>query len=293
MVEGVGFIGLGKMGVPILRNIMGKYKVKGVYNRTKEKSEPFRKEGLRVYDSPGLLAANSNVIFTMLTDSEAVESVIFGSNGISGYINSGSLIVDLSTIHPEKSREMARRLSEKGVFFIDAPVIGSVPVAERGELTIVAGGPKDAFEKIKGVLETFGKSIFYMGENGTGLRVKLINNMVMGANLAVLSEAIVFAQSMGIEPDSLLNVLSSGAAASKILDVKRQSMLDGAFIPQFLLAHEYKDLNYALDLAKKQKTPLPMASLATQFYTSAMSIGLGNLDFSAVLRSFRALNGKA
>ena len=293
MVEGMGFIGLGKMGAPILRNILNRYEVKGVYNRTREKAEPFRAMGLRVYDSPGLLAANCNILFMMLTDSEAVENVIFGPDGISGYINSGSLVVDLSTIHPEKSREIAGRLGQKGVFYIDAPVIGSVHSAEKGELTVVAGGPRDAFEKMKGVLETFGKSIFYMGENGSGLRVKLVNNLVMGANLAVLSEAIVFGQAMGIEPENLMDVLSSGAASSRILEIKKDSLIDGDFIPQFLLAHEYKDLNYALDLARKQKVPLAMGSLATQFYTAAMSIGLGNLDFSSVLRSFRTLNGKA
>ena len=293
MVEGIGFIGLGKMGTPILGNIMKKYDVKGVYNRTRTKSEPFGELGLRIYDSPGLLAANCNIVFTMLTDSEAVESVIFGPTGIYGYINSGSLVVDLSTIHPEKSREIAGRLAEKGVYFIDAPVIGSVQVAEKGELTIVAGGPKEVFERIRGVIETFGSNIFYMGENGSGLRMKLVNNMVMGANLAVISEALTFGQNLGIDPENLIEVLASGAAGSNILDLKKESLLGGDFLPQFLLAHEYKDLNYAMDVARRARSPVPIGSLSTQFYAAAMAIGLGNLDFSAVLRSFRALNGKA
>lgn len=291
-MENIGFIGLGKMGVPILKNIQSKYGVKGVYNRTRDKALQFSKEGIRIFDFPGHVAANCSVIFTMLTDSEAVEQVVLGEEGLINYINRGSIIVDLSTISPSKSLEIANRVREKGAYFLDAPVIGSITVAEGGELTIVVGGEKEAYERIERILQTFGKSIHYMGKNGSGLKMKLVNNLVMGGNLAVLSESLVFGEVLGIPREKQIEIMSSGAADSRIMNLKKDSLISETFEPMFLLKHELKDLNYALEMARKESIPIPLGSIITQFYTSSAKIGYGNLDFSSVLKAFKGMLGR-
>lgn len=291
-MESVGFIGLGKMGTPIARNIHKKYGVKGVYDRTKEKTAPFSKEGVRIFDFPGHVAANCSVILTMLTDSDAVEHVIFGDDGIIKHINAGSIIIDLSTISPLKSVEISDRLREKGVYFLDAPVIGSVPAAESGDLIIAVGGEKTAYERVKPILQTFSKNIHYMGQNGKGLKMKLVNNLIMGGNLAVLSEGLVFGEVLGIPKEKQMEVMTGGAAESRIMSLKKDVLMSEAFEPMFLLSHELKDLHYALDLAKKENVPIPLGSLVTQFYVSAVKTGYGNLDFSSVLKAFKGMLGK-
>ncbi|AKA48142.1 hypothetical protein IX51_02430 [uncultured archaeon] len=290
-MEGIGFIGLGKMGVPILKNIMRKHQVLGVYNRTATRAQPYAALDMKIFRDPWEVAARCDIIFLMLSDSKAVNEVMHGKKGILGNLGTGKIVVDLSTIHPDDSVRIAAEVRERNAEFIDSPVIGSVPVAEKGELVTVAGGSREAFDAVKPILESFSNRIFYMGLNGSGLKMKLVNNLLMGANLAVLSESLLFGEKLGIPREKQIEILSSGAASSKILELKKEPLLNEDFLPQFLLSHEYKDLNYALDLARSSREPVPISGAIVQFYAAAMSIGLGNLDFSSVLRAFKALRG--
>lgn len=292
-MEGIGFIGLGRMGVPILKHIMKKHGVTGIYNRTASRTHPYTVlDNIRIFQHPWEVAQRCDVIFLMLSDSEAVSSVVLGKHGLAENLGTGKIVVDLSTIHPDDSIKVAYEVRQKGAMYIDAPVIGSVPVAEKGELITVAGGEKDAFDAVLPVLQSFSSSVHHMGMNGSGLKMKLVNNLLMAGNLAILSECLLLGEKLGIERGKLLEILSGGAASSSILEIKRESLINEDFIPQFLLSHANKDIGYALDMAGKVRDPVPLSGQIAQFYSAAMSIGLGNLDFSAVLRAFKALRGR-
>ncbi len=290
-MEGIGFIGLGKMGVPILKNIMKKHQVVGVYNRTQAKAHPYAALDMKVFKDPWEVASKCSIIVMMLSDSQAVKDVMYGKSGVLDNLGTGKIVIDLSTIHPDDSLKLSADVKERGAEFIDSPVVGSVPVADAGQLVTLAGGSKDAFSRIRPILESFSKEVFYLGPNGTGLKMKLVNNMLMGGNLALLAESLLFGEKLGIPREKQLEVLSKGAASSSILELKREPLLKEDFLPQFLLSHEFKDLNYAMDIARNAREPLPLSGAIVQFYAAAMSIGLGNLDFSSVLRAFKMLRG--
>lgn len=291
-MKGIGFIGLGKMGVPILKHIMKEHSVTGVFNRNLEKAKPYAALDMKIFSNPWEVATHCDIIFLMLSDSNAVQEVVLGSKGVNENLGTGKIVVDLSTIHPDVSGKIAAKVRESGAEYIDAPVIGSVPVAEKGELVTVVGASDKGFEYIRPILQSFSSKIFHLGPGGSGLKMKLVNNMLMGGNLAVLCETLLFGEKLGIPRDTQIDILSSGAASSRIMELKKESLLNEDFIPQFLLSHEYKDLNYALDVARSVRDPVPLSAAISQFYAAAMSIGLGNLDFSAVLRAFKSLRGR-
>lgn len=290
-MEGIGFIGLGKMGAPILKNIMKKHQVVGVYNRTKSRAHPYAALDMKLFSEPWEVSARCNIIFLMLSDSQAVKDVMYGKKGVIDNLGTGKIVVDLSTIHPDDSEKISRDVRERNAEFVDSPVIGSVPAAESGSLITVTGGSREAVRAVMPILESFSSNVFYLGPNGSGLKMKLVNNLLMGGNLAILAEALLFGERLGIPRDKQIEILSMGSAASRILELKKEPLLDENFLPQFLLSHEFKDLNYALDLAKNSREPLPLSGTIVQFYAAAMSIGLGNLDFSSVLRAFKMLRG--
>lgn len=291
-MDGIGFIGLGKMGVPILKNVMKKHSVVGVYNRTASKAHPYAALELKIFEDPWEVAMKCDIILMMLSDSAAVNDVMLGKKGLLENLGKGKIVLDLSTIRPEDSLTIAEKVRSRGAEYLDVPVIGSVPVAETGSLVTLVGGDEESFAKVKPVIDSFSSKVFYLGQNGLGLRAKLANNLLMGANLAVLCESLLFAEKLGIQRETMIEILTSGAASSRILELKKESLVDEDFVPQFLLSHEFKDLNYALEMAKDAKEPLPLSAAASQFYSAAMTIGLGNLDFSAVMRAFKTLRGK-
>ncbi len=291
-MDGIGFIGLGKMGIPVLKHIIRDHVVTGVYNRTAGKAHPYAALEMKIFSDPWEAAMKSNILFLMLSDSPAVLDVMLGKNGVAENLGSGKTVVDLSTIRPEDSIRIAEKVRETGAVYLDAPVIGSVPVAEVGELLTVVGGPEEAFARVKPVLESFSSKVLRVGPNGSGLKMKLVNNMLMGMNLAASCEALLLTEKIGIKREEAIEILTSGAASSKILELKREPLVKEDFLPQFLLSHEFKDLRYALEMAADARDPVPLAGAVAQYYSAAMSIGLGNLDFSSVLRAFKSLRGR-
>ncbi|WP_393971196.1 NAD(P)-dependent oxidoreductase [Oxyplasma meridianum] len=292
MTSDIGFIGLGKMGRPILYNILKKYKVTGIYNRTKQKADEFGALGLKVFQYPFQVSSNCNIIFVIVTDSQASQEIISGKNGLLSHIIPGTIIVDMSTISLKASNENRANVMEKSCTYVDCPVIGSVSFAQNAELTALFGGEKKAFDTVKPFLEAFSKNIFYMGDGGNGIKMKLIHNMLLGENLAALSEALVFGDRLGMNREQMLDILSVSSAGSTVLGIKREPLLKEDFIPAFLLNHEIKDINYALEMAKDSRISLPLGGLTSQMYASASSIGYGNLDMSAVIKAFKRINGE-
>lgn len=288
-MENVGFIGLGKMGVPMVNNIMKKGYEVIVYNRTKEKIEQFRNKGANVALNPREVVEFSKYTITMLTDSEAVKSVFYGQDGILNALGPGKIFIDMSTISPQVSVELSRMVETKNAEMIDAPVTGSVPAAEKGELTIMVGGKFETFEKTKKLLSSMGKNIIYMGPNGFGLKMKMINNIILGANMAILAEAILLGEANGLDPELQFKVLSTGSAYSKVMDIKKENIVKNDFQPMFNLEHEMKDLNYAMEMARNSTFPMIIASEVSQLYQIASKKGLGKLDFSAIYKALRSV----
>ncbi len=288
-MENVGFIGLGKMGVPMVKNIMNSGYDVIVYNRSKDKTEQFKKSGVNIAKNPREVVEFSKYTITMLTDSDAVKSVFYGQDGILNALGPGKIFIDMSTISSQFSIELSKMVESKNAEMIDAPVTGSVPAAEKAELTIMVGGKFETFEKTKKLLSAMGKNIIYIGSNGFGLKMKMINNIILGANMAILSEAILLGEANGIDPELQFKVLSTGSAYSKVMDIKKENIIKNEFPPMFNLEHEMKDLNYAMEMAKASSFPLIITSEISQIYEIATKKGLGKLDFSAIYKALRTV----
>ncbi len=289
-MNSVGFIGIGKMGLPICKNLINSGLKVNVYNRTQSKAQELKELGARLETSPASVAEHSDLIFLMLTDSRAVESIFFDDNGLFEKIKKGQIIVDLSTIYPYDSIKIAKRVSEKGAYYFDAPVIGSVSAAESRTLSIVVGGDKEIFKNIKNILALIGKNVYYLGENGRGLYMKMINNLIMGSNMAILAEGLILSQKLEIDTNLALEILSTGGANSRILELKKTKILAEDFKPQFTLSHQLKDLFYAVQLSKEVGASVPITGIVTQLYLSGIASNLGDEDLSAIIKIFKKLN---
>jgi len=292
-MENVGFIGLGKMGIPMIKNIQKAGYNVIVFNRSKEKYNLLGDIEFKIAKTPREVAENSKVTITMLTDSEAVRSLFQGPDGILSGLGPGKIYIDMSTISPIVTEEIAKMVEGKGAEFLDAPVTGSVPAAEKGELTIMVGGKLDTFEKAKKIFSAMGKNIIYIGPIGSGIKMKMINNIILGVNMLILSEAIKFGEFLGINPEIQIKVLSTGSASSKVLELKKNNILKNEFEPLFNLEHERKDISYATELARRLTFPLILTPLAEQVYTMGVNAGLGKLDFSAIYRLLSNLMDKS
>lgn len=289
-MNNIGFIGLGKMGFPICKNLINSGLNLSVYNRTPTKAQDLKEMGAKILDAPASVAESADLIFLMLTNSEAVKSIFFNENGLFEKIKKDQIIVDLSTIYPYDSINLSRRMSEKGAYYFDAPVIGSVTAAENRTLSIVVGGNEEVFYSIKKILTLIGKNVYYLGENGRGLYMKIINNLIMGTNMAILSEGLTLGQKLGIDPKLALEIIGTGGAGSKILELKKTKIISEDFTPQFTLSHQLKDLFYAVQLSKEVGVSVPITGTVAELYLSGFANNLGDEDLSAIIKVFKKLN---
>ena len=281
----VGFIGLGHLGRAIAKRLIDQGVELILWNRTREKAQEFAKEtGAEIAQSPARLISEVDRVFVIVFDSQASERVIFGREGLTSGDIKGKTIIDMTTNHFNYSRLAYEELRKREAFYLDAPVLGSVIPAQRGELTIVVGGDKEKFEDNKPLFEKFCKNIFYVGEAGKATKVKLINNIVLGGIMDVLAEAVAIAQRAGIPKEQIIEILNAGAGKSYILDVKKKKLLEEDFSPHFTVDLIYKDLHYAQDLLKELGLFSFTTSAVKETYGLARSLGLGELDFSAVYR---------
>ncbi len=287
----VGFIGLGKMGLPIIKAIMEKYEVRAVYNRTKSKTAGL--QGVKVVDEPFSVASNCNIIFVILSDDTACEEVFFGEKGIERTIKPQSLVVNLSTVSHEFSLYASRKFQRLQCTYLDAPVLGSTGLAEEKKLTSLVSGPENGYKTVEKVIGTYSSKVFYLPNQGNAIKMKLIANLVMAVNLAAAGEGLLLAEKAGIGKETALDILGNSGAESRIVDLKTETIKAGTYEPEFLLKDMVKDLTYATDLSRSLSSPIPIGANAIQYYIAAMSIGLGNLDFTSVIRSFRFLIGSS
>ncbi|QTN01426.1 NAD-binding protein [Sediminibacillus dalangtanensis] len=271
----IGFIGLGIMGGNMAANLLANGEALVVYNRTKEK-------GAEWADSPSIVAHKADIVFTMLTNPEAVESVALGEDGLLNGLTRNKLWVDCSTVNPAFSKAMAKKTEAAGCRFIDAPVAGSKGPAEQGQLNFLVGGNDEDVEEVKPYLKAMGKSIQHMGKHGNGISTKLAVNLSLVTSMATFAEAVNFGTSLGLEREQLMDVLFELPVTAPILKGKRDMMLHENFEAQFPLEHAHKDLQQISESAYLTGAPLPVTHGAKEVYAFAKHKGLSKKDFAAV-----------
>jgi 2-hydroxy-3-oxopropionate reductase len=291
MAEKVGFIGLGIMGGPMAKNLMEAGHELVLYNRTREKAEDLAKEGnADVAGSPREVAEQSDVVITMLPDSPQVREVLVGEDGVLEGLKEGALVVDMSTISPVVTEELAEKVKEKGASMLDAPVSGGDVGAIEGTLSIMVGGSEDDFERAKPLFDVMGKTVTHVGPVGAGQVVKAANQIVVALTIEAVSEALVLGSRGGVSPEKILDVLGGGLAGNKVMEVKREKFLSHKFDPGFRSELHHKDLGIALAAGREYGVALPVTAIVDQMLLSMRQKGWGGEDHSALLRIIEDLS---
>ncbi len=280
----IGFIGLGRLGRAMAEHLVARGRSLVVWNRTED-----RAEGLPapIAASPADLAAESRTIVVNLFDSDAVTAVLEGPGGLLQAPLDDKLVIDTTTHHPDRVRELHRVIAERGGHYLEAPVLGSVVPASQGMLTILVSGSQKAFERALPLLEEMGRDIFYLGAPGQATRMKLVNNALFAVVMTGLAEAVDFAERAGLSRETAIEILSRGAGNSAVLAAKRDKLVHDDFAPQFSVEALDKDLRYAADLAASVTAALPMTALARRLYHDALAAGQGEMDVSVIYETLK------
>ncbi len=277
----VGVVGLGLMGTAMTERLLAHgYRVV-VWNRSRDKAEPLIALGAEWCDNP--LKICHRVIISLYS-SDVVAEVV---EQLQGGLHSGQILIDTTTGEPEHSRAMSQRLVARGVSYLDAPISGSSEQTRRGEATVMVGGVRDDFDACADLWAILGGRVFYVGESGSAARMKLVTNLVLGLNRAVLAEGLAFAEAIGVSPAAALEVLKESPAYSRAMDVKGRKMLDGDFHVQARLSQHLKDVRIMLAAAAESDLALPLSEVHCRLLEQAEAAGLGELDNSAIIHVWR------
>jgi 3-hydroxyisobutyrate dehydrogenase-like beta-hydroxyacid dehydrogenase len=275
----IGWIGLGKMGIPMSKNLIKKGYPVTVYNRTKEKTKELAAEGAKVADSPKALAADSNVVISMISDDPVLEEVSIGKNGAFEGAKSGAIYIDMSTVSPVSSAKVAEVAAQKGIKYLRAPVSGSTVLATSGALTIFASGPKDAYDQCTEIFGAMGQKVFHVGNGDEARYLKLLLNMMVGITSAMVGEALIFGEKGGMDWNQMIDIIGASVLASPLIVYKSQMLKSRNFAPAFTIDQIAKDFDIALDTGKASNVPMPITALARQFFGAMKAKGKGNVDF--------------
>jgi 2-hydroxy-3-oxopropionate reductase len=284
MSEKLGFVGLGIMGLPMALNLRRAGFEVAVYNRTTSRGDALKAEGAKVCASPKEVAENADIIFTCVSDTPDVEHVIFGAGGIIQGAKAGSVVVDMSTISPDATRDFAKKLAAKNVAMLDAPVSGGETGAIAGTLSVMCGGKPDVFARVKPYFEKMGKNIVHVGDHGAGQVAKACNQIVIAVSIEAVAEAMLLAEKCGVDGAKVREALLGGFAASKVLDIHGNRMLTNNYAPGFKAHLHRKDMGIVMDTAAKAGVALPAATLATLNLDAVIKNGDGELDSSAIYK---------
>jgi 2-hydroxy-3-oxopropionate reductase len=278
----LGFIGLGIMGLPMALNLHKAGFELAVYNRNPARTQGL--SGIKICKSPKEVAENADIIFTCVSDTPDVEEVIFGANGIIHGVKAGSIVVDMSTISPEATKDFAKRLAQKNIGMIDAPISGGEAGAIAGTLSIMAGGAAEDFARVKPYFEKMGKNIVHVGASGAGQVAKACNQIVVAVSIEAVSEALLLAEKCGVDGRKVREALMGGFAGSKVMEVHGNRILNDDYKPGFKTKLHRKDMGIVMDTAAKHKVSLPAAALTTQHLDEVLKAGDGELDSSAIFK---------
>ena len=291
MAEKVGFIGLGIMGKPMAKNLMEAGYDLVVHNRSPEKVEELAGEGATTASSPREVAEGCDVVITMLPDSPEVEEVLAGEGGVLEGVREGALIVDMSTISPVVTENLAARAKERGASLLDAPVSGGDVGAIEGTLSIMVGGEGSDFERARPLFDVMGKTVTHVGPSGAGQVTKAANQIVVALTIEAVSEALVLGSAGGVPPEKILDVLGGGLAGNKVMEVKREKFLSHTFDPGFRAELHHKDLRIALAAGREYGVALPVTAVVDQMLLTMKQKGWGGEDHSALLKIIEDQSG--
>ncbi|EEF37779.1 glyoxylate/succinic semialdehyde reductase 1 [Ricinus communis] len=278
----VGFLGLGIMGKAMATNLIKSGFKVTVWNRTLSKCSELVNLGASIGESPAAVVKKCKTTIAMISDPAAALSVAFDKDGVLEEICSGKGYIDMSTVSPETSIKISSAITAKGGSFLEAPVSGSKQPAEAGQLVILAAGDKALYDAAIPAFDVMGKKSFFLGEVGNGAKMKLVVNMIMGSMMNAFSEGLVLAEKSGLDPYDLLGVVDLGGIANPMFRGKGPAMLKGNHSTSFPLKHQQKDMRLALALGDENAVSMPVAAAANEAFKKARSMGLGDLDFSAV-----------
>ena len=282
----IGFIGLGIMGKPMAQNLLKAGYELTVFDVVPERMEELVKAGGAAGSSSKDVAARSEVVITMLPNSPHVREAVLGPNGVLEGAGPGTILVDMSSIAPLASQEIAAKVRARGIAMLDAPVSGGEPKAIAGTLAIMVGGPEDVFEKVKGILGAMGSSVTRVGDIGSGNVAKLANQIIVALNIAAVSEAMVLATKAGVDPEKVFQAIRGGLAGSAVLEAKMPLALKGNFKPGFRIELHIKDMANALDTAHELGVPVPLSSVVMEVLQALKADGKGGNDHGGIIQFY-------
>ncbi len=291
MAHVIGFIGLGIMGRPMAKNLLKAGHALVVHNRSRAVVDELGREGAKAARSPREVAAQSDVLITMLPNSPDVEEVALGKDGIIEGARPGLLYADMSTISPIVSQKVGAALATKGVKMVDAPVSGGEKGAIDGALSIMVGGDTAVFDALLPIFQVMGKTITRLGPLGAGGFTKLANQIIVAVNLTALGEALTLAKKAGLDREQTLTALGGGLAGSRCLEQKKPNYIAGTYNPGFKIDLHYKDLGLILDAARALGVPLPATALVQELFSALRVKGKGGLDHSGIITLLEDLAG--
>jgi 3-hydroxyisobutyrate dehydrogenase-like beta-hydroxyacid dehydrogenase len=287
----LGFVGLGTMGSRMAQRLLDAGHPVVGYNRTREKAKPLVDRGMRLADSPRAVSTAAEVVFSMVTDPEALRAVALGADGLVAGLRPGAAYVDMSTVSPTTTREVGAAVEARGAAMLDAPVSGSIATLEQGKLAIMVGGDPGVLERVRPYLAAIGPTITYVGPLGLAVTMKIAINLSLGVQMLAFSEAVLLAEKGGVPRERAVEALLKSVAASPMLQYRGPFVLKMPEVAWGSVQLMAKDLRLALDLGRTAGVPLPSAALTHELYTAARALGLGGEDMAAVFEVLARLGG--
>jgi 2-hydroxy-3-oxopropionate reductase len=288
----VGFIGLGIMGSPMAVHLQTAGHLVSGYNKRRDTTGPLVAAGGRKASSIADAVQGADVVAIMVPDSADVQEVLAGPDGVFDSAAPGTLVIDFSSIRPDVTAALAATARERGLRLLDAPVSGGEAGAKDAVLSIMVGGSAEDFAAAQPIFDAVGKTIVHVGPNGAGQTVKAANQLIVGTNIQVLAEALVFLEAYGVDTEAAMDVLGGGLAGSTVLQQKRDNMLSRSFAPGFRIDLHHKDMGIVTSAAREAGVALPVGAIVAQLMASARACGDGDLDHSALLRGVERLAGR-
>lgn len=288
----IGFIGLGAMGRPMASNLLSAGYEVHAFDVVEAAVKELEGKGAVGHGSASEMAGAVDVIICSLPNAKIVEGVMCGEKGVLDCCKQDAVIIDMSSVAPNSTREMAKKAAAKGVHYIDAPVSGGVSGAAAGTLTIMVGADDETFARVRPIFDVLGKNIYHVGEVGGGDAIKMVNNLLLGCNMAALAEALTLGVKCGLSVETMKQVISVSSGRSYALDAKLEKfIMAGQFAGGFAVDLQYKDLGLALEASRDERVPLPMTAAAAQVYEMARAKGQGREDMSSVVKVWEDLTG--
>lgn len=291
----IGFVGLGAMGQVIVPRLLAAgYTVTG-WNRSRERAAPLIERGMRLADSPAAVAAASEVTFSIVTDGAAVKTVALGENGVLSGIRPGGIYVDMGTISPEITREVAAAFAARGFSMLDAPLSGSPVTVQQGNASLMIGGDKPAFERIEPVLRAIGPKVTYIGASGQAVTMKLAVNLLLMVEVIAFGEAVALAEKGGVAREIALDAVLKSVTAAPVLGYRGPFILEGKMpaVPLADVTLQQKDMLLVLEMARKLGSPAPLAAAANEMMNACRGLGLDRNDFVIAHEVYRRLGGQS